>query len=1092
MTAVPVLWTTREWAEAVASLPAAPPLPSRTVLVPRERVAHGLRREILRLGRPDALAGTRFITPVAAAAAVLRAARVEFTPGEEAARPARLLALFRGGLALDRFSPELVRSSPGWDEAFARTISDLEVAGLDADDLAGPGASGVPGDAAPGAQARCDGDPGLADVARVWRALDAAAGTSWTTARILREASRTLGARPDLWPLPGPVFACVGGETTTAEARFVQTIPRLTLAVLAGRPLRPAYVERLRRLLGQPAVDALLASMAPRAAATERDLLAAYLFEPPAVLADPGRPRSTGPDGTVDLEDHAGVEAELEATADWVVRQVLDGIALEEIAVLLPSLDPLAGLVAGRLERLPWHEGTLPVHVAGGLPLAGAAGGARALALVRALRAHLHGDALAELLPALRTEGGDGRHLSRGAAMSLVWSLGTVGGSPAHPAGALDWASRIAGREGAIAAQLERAREAGDEAEQAGLARDQRELERLLADLRAARPALQALTDLARLVLEGRPLAALWPAMREFIASWLLQPGGGPRVHAVLDERLASVVAAAGEGLTGDDALRLIERTLLGVRLPAGRSGDPAVHVGTIQEARGLPFRAVRIIGLAEGHLPSLPREDPVVPDRQRVALGGPDLPPPPTAADRALETLHALDGVIRDAGERVALSVPRVDIERSLREPGSIVLEAAAALARPHAVTGAPGAVIPDGRALARDAFMPARREARRCRDQWPVSETAWQDAVARGEAATPGSWHERPELDPGLVVALEQTDAATPLDGILGAQAGGLVIPGLTAERPISVSSLRTLLECPHRFLLGTLLRFEEPAAAPARGEIGQPAYGALVHAIAEEFSRQHGSSFGARLDTLHEWVARATAIADQVFAGFLEQYPLTGDGVRQKERERVRADVRDLVEHDWAGSRRFVAVERAFGQPVPVPLLAGRRVLHVRGRIDRVDVDGDLTLVRDLKTGRAHHRSGRESDPHPALDLQLAVYGLVARRLAAEWGLPERVGVAYVYVGRGVEERQYLGDFDTRLVPAAREWLALAADLLAAGAFPRTPVPADCEWCAFAPVCGERVYPRARRLLGAGQDPLGRFAALKGIAPEAPRCP
>ena len=38
---------------------------------------------------------------------------------------------------------------------------------------------------------------------------------------------------------------------------------------------------------------------APRARATERDLLASYLFEDPSVLLDPARPRSAGPDGTV-------------------------------------------------------------------------------------------------------------------------------------------------------------------------------------------------------------------------------------------------------------------------------------------------------------------------------------------------------------------------------------------------------------------------------------------------------------------------------------------------------------------------------------------------------------------------------------------------------------------------------------------------------------------------------------------------------------------------------------------------------------------------------------------------------------------------
>src|SRR5437879_7545661 len=98
-----IFWSTGTWAEAVAALPVQAPLPCRTVLVPRERVAHALRRELLLIGRPDALAGTRFVTPPAAATEVLRTADVQFTPGEEGLRASRLLALFQRGLELEHF-----------------------------------------------------------------------------------------------------------------------------------------------------------------------------------------------------------------------------------------------------------------------------------------------------------------------------------------------------------------------------------------------------------------------------------------------------------------------------------------------------------------------------------------------------------------------------------------------------------------------------------------------------------------------------------------------------------------------------------------------------------------------------------------------------------------------------------------------------------------------------------------------------------------------------------------------------------------------------------------------------------------------------
>src|SRR5262249_41917127 len=187
---------------------------------------------------------------------------------------------------------------------------------------------------------------------------------------------------PARWPFPGPVFVAAAPDTSVVSARFVRSIPRVTIGLLAARPARAHHVARIAALFGDSAAAALTSTAAPRDGANERAILASYLFEPPALLADPTRPRSTGPDGTVDIEEHAGVDEELEATADWVARQVLDGTPLEEIAVLVPTLDPLAGLLVERLSRLPWPDGPLPVHVAGGVPFLNTAAGSRTLAVI--------------------------------------------------------------------------------------------------------------------------------------------------------------------------------------------------------------------------------------------------------------------------------------------------------------------------------------------------------------------------------------------------------------------------------------------------------------------------------------------------------------------------------------------------------------------------------------------------------------------------------------------------------------------------------------------------------------------------------------
>ena len=120
-------------------------------------------------------------------------------------------------------------------------------------------------------------------------------------------------------------------------------------------------------------------------------------------------------------------------------------------------------------------------------------------------------------------------------------------------------------------------------------------------------------------------------------------------------------------------------------------------------------------------------------------------------------------------------------------------------------------------------------------------------------------------------------------------------------------------------------------------------------------------------------------------------------------------------------------------------------------------------------------------------PVLDVQLAVYALVRRAPR------RRVGVAVTSRPRpmpistaGRKSASWRDDFRRTLAPAAREWLGVAGDLLAARAFPRTPDAADCTYCRFRPVCADP-HDRARRVLDGGRRRAARFAALKQGADE-----
>jgi hypothetical protein len=1065
---------TRSWASAVADLPTPGLLPARVVLVPSERVAHSLRRELLRMGRAEVLPGTLFLSGVAAAQAVLRAAGVAFRLGEEDLRSVRLARLFaRNDLGLKHFPIDLLRAAQGWDDAFARTIGELERAGLDATELGG------------------NAHPALRDIGHIWKLLDQEAGESWTSARALAEAAATVN--PKTWPLPGATLAAVTGHESAVHAQFVCAIPGVVLAVREARPYRAEHLARLRDLFGTG-----IAAPPPSPAPLnnhERELLAAYLFEPPESLAAAARKWSTGPSepATVVLEEHAGLESELEAAADWVAQRVLEGTPLEDIAVLTPGNRDLADRAAERLQRLPWEGGALPVYLAEGRTAACSASGARIMAVVRALRAWLSAESLASILPSLNTPSDDRTHLSRDEAIDVVYGLGILGGSPAFPSGALLWKERLASAERRLAALVAEADAIANAEEIASAARDHGRNQGMLARLRAARPAIDALCDLARLAVDAHPLTELWPALRTFLETHVLLPTAGPRLPALVESALGPLLDdRLSMALAGDDAMHAIEEALDQTTLPGGRFGEPSVYVGSLSGAAGIPFRAVRVIGLCEGALPSVPREDPVLPRELLAALTArvPAARMVRTPSERALAQLHDLDRLVRNTSDAIALSAPALDADRTQREPSAVFIEVAAAIGRPDVAKGKPRPGYPSLGELRRNWFDPARRAAVAFRTETPLAAAAWQDRVAaatpnRRSVAIPASWSGRTETDLVRIRALAALDAPFGAqDGLLGNRALMPRLPGLDPAWAISASSLSTLLSCPQQFLYEKVMGWRAPAAAPSPAAIDSLQYGSLFHGVAEDFFGEHGEAFLASGSTLASWHARADAIADRAFDELTTHYPLAGDSVRDSQRDHLRREFREFLLHEIesAGKVRFAAVERSFGYPTPVRISVGRHALHVHGYIDRIDRRGQTTVVRDLKTGKSKPRQDDQKNPRHTIDVQLGLYGIVTKMLAGEWGLPDRIEAAYSYVsGRGEPERAFRDDYEV-LEEAATGWLKLAARLLGEASFPRTPNADDCNYCSFQAVCGLNAPVRAAAVLSEAKGALGDFRELK----------
>ncbi len=1080
------------------------------VLVAAERQAHAIRRHVcVELARPDVLAGVLFVRPAELAREIiLRSGRVRL-PGWEDVRRLRILQLFESAaLANDLryFSADQLRSGQGYVDAFAHTIADLEASGLDA------------ALALAVAQRLERRDPlaadRLHDVAVTWQAADAGEGVRATTPRLLAEAAELVLACPQVLAPFGRIFAVLTASPSTMLLRFLHALRACHAVFQEARPLRSG-TQRWRPLMGLPTATTPPPLAAPRAAPTtaeesppvsELQLVQRFLFETPENLTDPTRPRSGGADATVDLEEYPSIEEEIEAAATWVTEQVAAGIPVERIALIVPEVDPYAAALADRLARVAAAPGgqRLRVYVAGGLSLAASPAGMRVLGLLNALGRGLEAEATIRILPALRRgqQGNEeGRErLSPSRAAEIVYGAGIVGGSPGDRAGLSEWVPRLQRRRDALRRLVDAAADAGapaattsvmngDEPEKRLDARARHEAERWLRDVQPILPAIAALQHLGEAVVTGAALPPLWEECRAFSERWLRVPPDPPNLLARLGESLQPVLNdPVARGVSGAAALRLLMDVLHRERQAAGRFGEPSVFVGTSAQAAGLPFAAVRVLGLAEGALPHTPHDDPIVPDSLRARIeeaarqSAADIVLP-RLADHVLDDIHDVFRVVSNAGCRLALSAPRQWVDRSEREVSGIMLEVATALGRAPQDESGEGDVPTAARLRA--AYLTPGRAARvRAAHAARLSPRAMLSAAA--PLTVPAAWAAGDALAVsrswGLADALQGVGLSA-VDGVVTDAWGGVQPPGLVPERPISATALTTLLNCPHRFLLERVLYLSEPVTRPSTDVIAPIAYGSLFHAAAERFFRAAGAALCRHEGTLEQWVTRAQEIAREEFDTLRHAYPMRGEEGIARERNRLLRQIEQLVHYEWqTPAREFLASELTFGDPQPVRLEVEGGALYVRGAIDRIDRIGPAALsVRDLKTGRV--RDFGEDPINAGRDLQIGLYVLALE--ASGFGSAPVAVAAYVHPSAAQEpDRAFAGAEVERLRRQTREWLAIARRLLSAGAFPRTPNAEDCTYCPFLPACGDGAHQRSAAKLDTlpSDHPLQPFARFK----------
>jgi ATP-dependent helicase/nuclease subunit B len=507
---------------------------------------------------------------------------------------------------------------------------------------------------------------------------------------------------------------------------------------------------------------------------------------------------------------------------------------------------------------------------------------------------------------------------------------------------------------------------------------------------------------------------------------------------------------------------------------PRGRYGQ--VFVGSIEEARGRSFEAVFLPGLAEGLFPRRALEDPLLLDEHRLKLGaGLDTQALRVAHERMLLRYSAAAALTR-----FVVSYPRMDLVQARpRVPSFYALEVLRAA---------------EGRLPSLREFEKRAAGSAPSRLDWPApldKNTAIDDAEfdlaalhtalkLRG-IASKGSARYLMESNESLARSLRTRGRRwrnrwTYADGLVDPDAATLEILSTQrpSERSYSPSTLQQFAACPYRFLLQGILRLRAREAAVPLEQMDPLTRGALFHEVQFALFRKLKTSglLPMTADSLPTTLDLADQVLDHVAARFEDDLAPAIPRVWKSEVEGVRTDVRGWIQQIAASQPEWLPVyfEFAFGLPLdehrdPQSTKEEAVILNnirLRGSIDLVErhMHRGTLRVTDHKTGRP--LQNRPQHVGGGATLQPLLYALAAENLLAQ---TVECGSLYFCTQRGD-----FSEMSIVLDAQARERLARVLDTISesihVGFLPAAPQTGACALCDYTTVCGPTEEVRTKK--------------------------
>ena len=470
----------------------------------------------------------------------------------------------------------------------------------------------------------------------------------------------------------------------------------------------------------------------------------------------------------------------------------------------------------------------------------------------------------------------------------------------------------------------------------------------------------------------------------------------------------------------------------------------PPVHrdreeilVADVVQARGVPFRAVAVMGLSEGEFPMTQAEDPLLRDSDRARLRdefGLQLEPSTSSSEAGFfyET-------ITRPWERLLLTRPRLADNGAPWEPSPFWEEVR------RLVRVEPQRLTSDS--VPSTGEVASWAELTQSLVTYSGNSAAWLWAEEENSSRL-----RQIELSARVFEIRFGQRRDSSFDGNLS-DLSGIFKDRFGQDRPWSASRLEAYRTCPFSFFVAYVLGLE-PRLEAAEGLDGRQ-LGNIYHRILERVFRAPSVTDSCALDQL---LGALPGVANDVLDDAPEEEAFRETAWWRQTREEIVDNVRRTLQAlaDLPGDFHPLACEVFFGGRRPLTIARGEDQLRLHGLVDRVDrsANGDLRII-DYKT--AGPSSFNKRTLQEGKKLQLPIYALGARDAL---GLGNPVEGFYWHVLHAKPSDLHLSTFDggpQGAFDVAVDWIWETVTAIRAGHFAPDPPPEGCPWyCPAATFC------------------------------------